>query len=315
MTSCAVRPELAIVFVLPGMAGITILRRSFENSIYMTGGTLNVCVRACQRKSRSVVIEIHIAPARRLVAGVTYSPKLTIMVVILGVAGKAVLRRPFEHPIDMTRRTSDGRMRTHQREGRDTMVKVHVAPTRRLMAGFAGCPILTVVAVILGMTGEAVLRRAPEDSIGMAGFTGLRSVRTDQRKTGAVMVEDNIAPAGGRMAGSAFFSERSVMHIVFGVAGKTTRPNRRENTVHMALGTIRLGMLADQRKASAGMVKVCHLPIIRGVTLIALFAKFTLVRVLIAMAGETILRRPFEYIIYMAFNTVGLGMFASQFKC
>ena len=59
-TICA---ELSIVFIVAGMAGITILRRAFEDSIRMTGRALDICMTAIQRKGGVVMVKRHILPA------------------------------------------------------------------------------------------------------------------------------------------------------------------------------------------------------------------------------------------------------------
>jgi len=283
VTDLTSRSELSIVMVVFGMAGIAVLGRALIHSVHMAGLAVHGGVRSCQREGGGVVIEGRILPFRRGMARPACRSELTLVPVIFGMAGVTLLRGALEGPVHMAGRTGRSRVRTHQRESRNAMVEVHIAPAGRLMARFTRRPELTVVMVVFRVAGIAVLRRPPEDPVGMAGFTRGRRMRTHQRETGPTMVEDDIAPAGRRMARRAFLPETSLMHIVFSVAGKAARPDRCEDAVHMTLGAVGLSMSADQCKPGAGMVKVRHLPVVGGMALAALLTELALVWVLVAV--------------------------------
>ena len=61
----------------------------------------------CERKTRVVVIEGHIAPSAGVMAGAAIRTKLTIVLVIRSMTGVAVRRCTFIYTVDMTGGTLD----------------------------------------------------------------------------------------------------------------------------------------------------------------------------------------------------------------
>lgn len=73
------RPELSIVGIPGGMAGIAIRGCPFEHTIGVTGHTLNILVLSGQGEGRLVVIEGHILPAAGVMTGAAVRTELTAM--------------------------------------------------------------------------------------------------------------------------------------------------------------------------------------------------------------------------------------------
>lgn len=101
VTCLAVLSILTIVLVLRGMAGVTILRRTFIDSVHMAGCASDSLMRIHQRECRGVMIESYIAPLGRLVACLAVLPKLTIMFILRTMTGVTVLRRTLEGSVLM----------------------------------------------------------------------------------------------------------------------------------------------------------------------------------------------------------------------
>ena len=85
-------------------------------------------------------------------------PELTVMRVILGMAGGTIHGRAFEYAIDMTALTSDGRMFTIKMERKFRVIYVCRLPGFGRMTRSTACPKLTVMEIIFLMTGKALLR-------------------------------------------------------------------------------------------------------------------------------------------------------------
>jgi hypothetical protein len=89
MTGCAIRPLLTIVFVILLVAGITITRCVGKDLTEMAASASQGCVRPGQGKRRSIMIKVGGYPTGSLMAGFTVRSQLTVMRVILRVAGTA----------------------------------------------------------------------------------------------------------------------------------------------------------------------------------------------------------------------------------
>ena len=73
----AIRPKLAAMRILRGVAGVTILRCAFEHVIHVTGGTRHIQMPAGERKTGPAVIEAYILPGAGVMAGATICAKLS----------------------------------------------------------------------------------------------------------------------------------------------------------------------------------------------------------------------------------------------
>ena len=101
MTRAAFRPELTIVSIIAGMAGKAVSRCTSIYAIDMAGSAHCIYMAACQRECCIRMIEIHIRPATGYMTGGTIRPKLSIVSIVAGMAGKAISRSSSEHIINM----------------------------------------------------------------------------------------------------------------------------------------------------------------------------------------------------------------------
>ena len=127
---------------------------------------------ACQREVGAAVVKGCVVPVTRAMAGCAVCAKLTVVFVILLVAGIAISRRAFEHIIHVTAFAAHFPVLTVQFESRQVMVKVCALPVLRRMTGFTLGSKTAIVLIILLVTGVAVAGRAFEDVIHMALFAG-----------------------------------------------------------------------------------------------------------------------------------------------
>lgn len=103
MTGSTICAELAVVSVLGSMTSVAILRCAFENTVLMTGSTLGITVPSSQCKPGILgMIEGHIPPAARVMAGTTIRAELSVMGVPCSVTAITILRCTFENPVLMT---------------------------------------------------------------------------------------------------------------------------------------------------------------------------------------------------------------------
>lgn len=105
------------------------------------------------------------------------------------------------------------------------------------MAARAVAPELPVVNVFLTVAIDALAgqRRALPHGAGMAGSTLQAGMSTFEAEVGLyVVIEDPDAPVVGCMAGSAFFAQALLMHVVRLVAGDARRLHALEPPVDMA---------------------------------------------------------------------------------
>jgi len=96
MAFSAVRPKLAGVMVVFGMACVAILRRALEDIVGVAGRTVHSCVPAQQLESGLIMIKGNLVPGIRDVACAAVRSELAVMWVIPGVAGRAILRGGFK---------------------------------------------------------------------------------------------------------------------------------------------------------------------------------------------------------------------------
>ena len=94
------------------------------------------------------------------------------MRIILGVTGTAVLRRAFEDAIDMATFAGNSRVLAIKLEGEFRMIDIGGFPAGWGMTRRAVGSKLTLVRIILGMTGSTIHWRAFEDTVDMTACTG-----------------------------------------------------------------------------------------------------------------------------------------------
>ena len=118
------------------------------------------------------MIDISRLPAGRGMARRAVGSKLTLVRIVIGMAGGAVHWRAFENAIDMATFTGNGGMFSIKLEGEFRMIDIGGLPAGRSMARRAVGSKLTLVRIILGMTGSTIHWRAFEDTIDVTACTG-----------------------------------------------------------------------------------------------------------------------------------------------
>ena len=96
-------------------------------------------------------------------------PRLASMDILGRVTGNTFSGCAREYSIDMALRASSVDMRASQREGGLGVVESDIAPACGCVASCAVRPVLTVMLILRGMTGIAILWRAHIDSIHVTG--------------------------------------------------------------------------------------------------------------------------------------------------
>lgn len=144
--------------IVLGMASGTSCGRALEDAVYMTGCTSYSGVFAIQVECKFRVIYCGGLPAVDCMTGGAIRSKLTLMNIILGMAGGAVLWSSFEYIILMAILTGNVGMFAIQLEGEFRMVNLGRFPTLRCMTSFALCAKLSFMHIILLMAGDTSLR-------------------------------------------------------------------------------------------------------------------------------------------------------------
>ena len=189
VTRSTLRSKLAAVCIVIGMAGIAVLRRALIDSVHMTGSALHICMSATQRECGVVVVERHVLPAARVMAGSTICAKLPIVLIIADMTGIAILRGTFQDSIRMASRAGHIGMAASQCEGCRIVIEDDVLPTARVVALRTDCAELTLVGVITYVAGKTILGCAPVDLVHMTGFTRHIRVRAGQLEDRKIMIE------------------------------------------------------------------------------------------------------------------------------
>ena len=85
-------------------------------------------------------------------------------------------------------------MGIHQWEGGSIVIEGYLIPLRRLVAGFAVLSILSIMLILRGMAGIAILRRILIVSIDMTGLADNRCMRAGQGECCCAVVIEHITP-------------------------------------------------------------------------------------------------------------------------
>ena len=128
MTTSALVAKLAFVSVILGMAGGTILRRAFEDTVHMTILASHCRMFSIQMECEFGMIHLCILPAFGRVTGRAVGSKLTVVMVILLMAGEASLWSVLQirelTRVDMTLGTFQRRMFSDQIKWHIVMIKI-----------------------------------------------------------------------------------------------------------------------------------------------------------------------------------------------
>ena len=115
------------------------------------------------------------------------------------------------------------------------MIELPQRPAARVVAGLALLPKLSGMRIILGVTSNTCLRRALIQLVGMAALAFRNLMPAQQRKCGAIVVDDHLGPAVRDVAARAVPTEFSLMWILFGVTG---------HALHVELFAMRIVLVA-----------------------------------------------------------------------
>jgi len=178
------------------MAGGTIHWRAFKDTIDMTTCTINCSVLAIEVEGKFRMIHHRRLPAIRRMTGCTQRSKLSIMSIILDMTGDAIHWRTFENAIDVATFAGNSRVPAIEMECEFRMIDIGRLPAGRGMARRAVGSKLTLVRIIIGMTGGAVHGCAFEDAIDMATFAGNRGMFSIKLECEFRMIDIGGFPAG-----------------------------------------------------------------------------------------------------------------------
>src|SRR5215475_1066728 len=228
-----------------------------------------------------VVIKAPARPAIWVVAGGAVAPQPAGMVDVL-VAAAAGARGILVGLGPVAAFAGHGGVQSDQGEMGQVVVEGHcLAPTGLLVTGLAGRPKLALVRVVLAMAGDASGRQPVAPGIGgVAALAGELGVAAAQGEPRLVVVEADIGPLAGRMAGFAGTAVAPGVLVLERMAGNAGGGEPGIAFPGVALGAGHLLVGADQRKPRLGVVEGLHaLPGLLAVTAFALVAQPTLVRI------------------------------------
>lgn len=146
--------------------------------------------------------------------GMTFTAIVAIFsVMFILMTGNTLCRSTLIRSIGMALRTVEFCMLAHKRETGIVMVERCVSPPAGRVAGTAIRTKLTVVLVLVGMTGITIGGR-PLVTIGMTGFALNVVMLAGKWETGIAMIETNVGPFGRLMAGAAIGAKLTFMGIL-----------------------------------------------------------------------------------------------------
>lgn len=310
VTRTTVGAELPVVIVIFSMTGITIRRRSFV-PIGMTRLTWSAGMFTDQREPGHGVIEGGASPTLGGVARTTVGTELSIVIVIFRVTGKTIRRRTFI-AVGMTGFALNIAMLPGQRKACIGMVKRHIGPFCGLMAGSTVGAKLSVMIVILGMTGIAIGGSTFVGIVHMTGGAGHLRMRASQLEPRGRMIKMNIAPFCRFVTTGAICTKLTVVMVIFRVTGETIRWRTTIDSIGMAIGARQAAVTAVQRKARERMIKVDILPVAGIMAIGAIPSHLPGMRIF--MTGSAIHGRALEQEIRMATLTGNTDMFSDQME-
>ena len=217
VTGGTIGAETANVMAV-SVAACACLRRILERLGAVAFLAGDHCMQSDQRKSRQVMIKSHLLPpARLVVASLTGAAQLTVMRVILAMAGDAGRRELVA--IEVTRVAAfAGDLRMTAAKRKLGCLVVIEGDRRPLVGGVAGLAIGAIsagVLVVEAMAGDARPGKIFVSLPRMACRTSDRAVRADEGELRFTVVERfNPAPGLLAMATVALFSQPTLVGII-----------------------------------------------------------------------------------------------------
>lgn len=144
MTQGAIHPELAVVLVIPLMAGETVAGSPLKNVIDMATVACHCNMPAIQFERGKIVVKGCWRPARRSVAGTTIGVQPALVGILIGMAGEAVLgggAQVFQRPgVGMAITAGNLCMLAYQWKNGFVVVKIAPVGVQSIMTGKATIP-------------------------------------------------------------------------------------------------------------------------------------------------------------------------------
>ena len=231
------------------------------------------------------------------------------------MAGGTIHWRAFKDTIDMTTCTINCSVLSIEMEGKFRMIHHRRLPAIRRMTGCTQRSKLSIMSIILDMTGDAIHWRTFENAIDVATFAGNSRVPAIEMECEFRMIDIGRLPAGRGMARCAVGSKLPLVRIIIGMAGSTIHWRAFENTIDMATFAGNSRVLAIKLEGELRMIDIGRLPAGRGMARRTIGSKLTLVRIIIGMAGGAVHWGAFEDAIDMATLAGNRGMFSIKLEC
>ena len=207
-----------VVFVAIVAAGV---ERHFIDRLDVTGLAFDGLVGAVQGVVRvGVVIEDDVVPGVAGVAALAGSPEMTLVLVVVLVAGDAGdLELIGKGILAVTIAAGQVRVFTVEREaGIARVVEERVFPSGRTVAIAALLAALAVVRIVFRVAAVTGHRRLLECLVGVTVQAGRLQMFADEWIARVVVIECHVFPAGRRMAVAAGRAEGTLVDVVVGMA-------------------------------------------------------------------------------------------------
>ena len=248
MAGLTIRPQHAPVVGRFGVAVHALGGRALEDPISMALGAGHFKVRPGEWEGRFAVVEGDLVPGHGRVAQGAVLSKAALVAVVLLVTGVAGDGRVLKDPVDMALLAGHLDVRPNQLKGKLIVIDGDLIPGCRHMASAAVRAKGTLVMVVLLVAGIAYGRSALEDPVNVTLLTSHRGVRPGEGESRFAVVEADLLPIRGHMAGGAVLPEAALVVVVLLVAGETGRWRAFENLIDVAFLTSQRGMGPGQRE-------------------------------------------------------------------
>lgn len=179
------------------------------------------------------------------------------------------------------------------------MIECGALPAAGVMAGRAYCAELTTVGIVRGMAGHTIRRRASEHTIRMAGLAGNAGVRPGQCEGRVIVVEVDVLPTTGIMAGGAVSPKLAAMRVHGGMAGVTILGCAFEYAVDVTGRARHVHMPTRERKSRLVMIEAHILPGAGVMADATVCSKLSAVRIVARMTGKAVGRGAFKDAVEM----------------
>jgi len=306
--------ELAVVRIILAMTVYARLWSTLEEFIGMASGAGRVRVLTNELEDRLVMVEGRRLPPCRRVALNTLRTERTLMSIVLAVTVHTCLRGALEELVSMASGAGRVRMLTNELEDRLVVVEGGRLPACCRVAPDTLHAERTLMGIILAVTVHTCLRGALEDFVSMAPYTCHVCVLAGELEDRLVVIEGGLFPVLSCVTFGAVCAECAFVGIVLAVAVRTCLRRTLEDIVDMALGAFHVYVLAGQLEDGEIVIECYLLPVIRCMALGAVCAERALVRIVLPVAVNALLRCAFEDVVDVALGTFYIHMLTGQLE-